>query len=138
MKRPNLIVSILHLLGIVTLRFRIIPRVFATWLMAVNLACVFFLGHIEGIVALAAAGTAVIGMAIMYQRIQFTRLLGIFHVLWVPMILWLVSRWDTIAQDQALATWVGLMIATNIVSLIVDTVDVSRYMRGEKKPSYAW
>ena len=105
MKRPNIIISTLHLLGIVTLRFKPVPRIWATWLMTINLACVAFLSHIEGQVALAAAGAAVLAMAAIYQRQRFTRLLGICHIIWVPMIAWLVSRWDSIQTDPMLATY---------------------------------
>ncbi len=138
MTRPNLIVSILHLLGIVTLRFKPVPRIWATWLMAVNLAAVAFLGRIEGQVAFTVAGVAVLAMALIYQRNRFTRVLGICHILWVPMIAWLVWRWDRIQTDPTLATWITLMIASNVVALVIDVTDVTRFLKGERKPFYAW
>ena len=138
MKRPNFFISILHVMGIVILRFRAIPRVWAIWLMTVNLACVAFITHIEGQVALAAAGVATLCMAAVYQRFGFTRILGVFHAAWIPMLAWLATRWDIIQQDQALATWVVLVIVTNTISLVVDATDVTRFLKGERKPSYTW
>lgn len=138
MKRPNFFVSVLHVLGIVALRFRMIPRVWAIWLMAVNLACVFFITHIEAQVALAVAGIASLLMAAVYQRYGFIRILGVFHAAWVPMLAWFASRWEIIQQDQALATWIALLMVTNTISLVVDAWDVRRFVKGERAPSYAW
>ena len=138
MKRPNFFISILHVMGIVVLRFRTIPRVWAIWLMTVNLACVAFITHIEAQVALAVAGVATLLMAAVYQRFGFTRVLGVFHAAWIPMLVWFATRWDTIQQDPALATWVALVMATNAISLVIDTTDVTRFLKGERAPSYTW
>lgn len=138
MEKPNIVVSILHLLGVVVLRFRPIPRVWAIWLMTVNLASVAFLDRLEGQVVFAAAGLSVVGMALIYRQQRFTRLLGICHVLFVPMLAWLALRADTIQTDPALALWVSVLAVTNVVSLVVDTTDVTRFLRGERQPHYAW
>ena len=138
MTRPNFFISILHVFGIVVLRFRMLPRVWAIWLMTINLACVAFITHVEAQVALAVAGGASLMMAAVYQRFGFTRILGIFHAAWIPMLAWYALRWDTIQQDQALATWVALVMVTNAISLIVDATDVARVLKGERAPSYAW
>ena len=115
-----------------------LPRVWAIWLMTINLACVAFITHVEAQVALAVAGGASLMMAAVYQRFGFTRILGIFHAAWIPMLAWYALRWDTIQQDQALATWVALVMVTNAISLIVDATDVARFLKGERAPSYAW
>jgi hypothetical protein len=132
------LISILEIFGVVFLRFRLIPRLWCVWLVAVNLACLFFIAHIEAQVVLAVTLAAVLAQTVLYGRIGFTRVLGTTHVLWLPMFAWMATRIDTICTDPALARWLLLLLATNMVSLMVDTVDAIRFARGEREPHYRW
>ncbi len=131
-------IRMLELFGVVFLRFRPIPRLWCVWLVGVNLACLYFITHIEAQVVLAVTAIAVVGQTVIYQRIGFTRILGSTHVLWVPMFAWMATRIDTIMGDPALAAWLILLFATNMVSIVVDTIDAVRFMRGERSPHYRW
>jgi hypothetical protein len=130
--------GILKLFGVIFLRFRPIPRLWCVWLVAVNLACLYFITHIEAQVVLIVTTIAVAAQSLIYQRIGFTRILGSTHILWVPMFAWMATRIDTIAADPALADWLVLLFATNLVSLVVDTIDSVRFLRGERAPYYRW
>lgn len=130
--------SVLELFGIVYLRFHIVPRLWCVWLVAVNAACLYFITQIEGQVVLAVTGLAVVLQTLIYQRKGFIRALGSVHILWLPMFAWMATRMDTIAQDVDLATWLTLLLATNAVSFIIDSVDFIRYIRGEQAPHYRW
>lgn len=134
----NFIVSVLKVFGIVFLRFRAVPRVWCLWLVGVNLACLYFIGHIEAQVVLATTLVAVVMQAMIYQNTGFTRLLGIGHILWVPMFAWLTTRMDTIAAHPDLQLWLVLLAVTNAVSFLVDSSDVLRFARGERAPHYSW
>lgn len=130
--------NLLELFGIVYLRFHIVPRVWCVWLVAVNAACLYFITDIEGQVVLAVTGLAVVLQTLVYQRKGFIRVLGAVHIMWIPMFAWMATRIDTIAQDTGLAAWLVLLLVTNMVSFIIDTVDFTRYVRGERAPHYRW
>ena len=130
--------NVLELFGIIYLRFRPVPRVWCVWLVAVNAACLYFITEIEGQVVLAVTGPAVVIQSMIYQRKGFVRILGSVHVMWIPMFAWMATRFDTIAQDPQLSAWIMLLLATNLVSFIVDIVDMARYLRGERAPYYSW
>jgi hypothetical protein len=130
--------SMLELCGVVFLRFRPIPRLWCVWLVGVNAKCLYFITHIEAQVVLAVSGIAVTGLTLIYQRIGFTRVLGSIHVLWVPMFAWMATRIDAIMSEPALANWLVLLFATNMISLVVDTIDTVRFLRGDRAPHYRW
>ena len=132
------LIRMLELFGVVFLRFRTVPRVWCVWLVGVNLACLYFITHIEAQIVLAATAIAVVAQTLIYQRIGFTRILGSTHALWIPMFIWMATRIDTIMGDPALANWLVLLFATNMVSLVVDTIDAVRFLRGERTPHYRW
>lgn len=129
----------LELGGIVFLRFEPLPRMWAAWLVAVNGAAVAFIGHVEAQVALVAVNIAVFAQTLIYQRYRFIRPLGATHVLWAPMLVWFWGRLDHVpAGEVAFRTWMEVLILTNAISLVIDTIDVFRYLRGEREPYYEW
>lgn len=132
------LIHMLELFGVVYLRFRPVPRLWCVWLVGVNAACLLFITHIEAQVVLAVTGVAVAVQTLIYQRIGFTRILGTTHILWVPMFAWMATRLDSIATDPGLAHWLLLLLATNLVSMVVDTIDAVRFLRGERAPHYYW
>lgn len=134
----SFLIRMLELFGVVFLRFRAVPRLWCVWLVGVNLACLCFITRIEAQVVLAVTATAVISQTLIYQRIGFTRILGSTHVLWVPMFIWMATRIDKITSEPALANWLILLLATNLISMVVDTIDAIRFLHGERAPHYRW
>lgn len=132
------LIHMLEIFGVVFLRFRPVPRLWCVWLVGVNVACLLFITHIEAQVVLAMTAIAVAGQTLIYQRIGFTRILGMTHILWIPMFAWMAMRIDTIMEEPSLAIWLVLLFATNLVSYVVDTVDAFRFLRGERAPHYRW
>ncbi len=132
------LIRMLELFGVVFLRFRPVPRIWCVWLVGVNIACLYFITHIEAQVVLAVTAIAVVAQTLIYQRIGFSRILGSTHVFWIPMFVWMGTRIDTIMGDPALANWLLLLFGTNVVSLVVDTIDAVRFLRGERTPHYHW
>jgi hypothetical protein len=131
--------SLVELFGIVLVRFRPVQRIWGAWLVAVNAACLLFIQHIEAQVTLGAVGVAVIAQALIYQRKGFIRLLGVTHVLWVPMLTWIALRLDTLPKGEAaFHVWLITLIATNAVSLAIDAWDATRFVLGERRPHYVW
>ncbi len=137
--RIGLLRSVFELLGIVLVRFRPVQRIWGAWLIAVNAACLLFITHVEAQVALGAVGVAVLVQALIYQRSRFIRLLGVTHILWVPMLVWMALHVDTLpAGETAFYAWVVTLIATNAISLAIDAWDATRFVRGERQPHYVW
>ena len=136
--RIGVLRSILELFGIVLVRFRPVQRIWGAWLVAANAAGLLFVQHIEAQVALAAVGLAVLAQALIYQRKRFIRLLGTAHLLWIPMLIWMVLRLDSIPSEGAFHAWLITLIATNAASLIIDAWDATRFVLGERRPYYAW
>ncbi len=130
--------NILEIFGIVFLRFHPVPRLWCVWLVAVNVACLMFISHIEAQAVFAVTLLSVVIQSLIYQRTGFTRILGIGHFSWIPMFIWIASRSETIAANNALASWLVILFLTNLVSLLIDTVDVARYVNGERRPHYYW
>jgi len=134
--KPSFVRSILELLGVVFFRFRPVPRVWASWLVAVNGASLAFISTVEAQVVLVVTVVVVLLQSLAYQRTGFTRILGITHYGWIPMFAWLGMRLDHILLNHPLAMWLAILLATNTVSLVIDTVDVARFLRGERRPHY--
>jgi hypothetical protein len=132
------LIQMLKLFGVVFLRFRLVPRLWCVWLVGVNVACLWFIMHIEAQVVLAVTAIAVGSQTLIYQRIGFTRILGSTHILWVPMFAWMATRIDAIVADPVLANWLVLLFVTNMVSLVVDAIDAVRFLCGERAPYYRW
>ena len=90
----DFVTSVLKIFGIVFFRFRPVPRIWNVWLVGVNLMCFVYISHIEAQVVLGTTLVSVVLQAFIYQRIGFTRILGIGHALWIPMFAWMATRMD--------------------------------------------
>ncbi len=134
----DFVTDVLKIFGIVFLRFRPIPRIWNVWLVGVNLLCLYFIGHIEAQVVLGTTLIAVLVQGVIYGQIGFTRVLGIAHLLWLPMVTWMAMRADIIALHSNLETWIIILAITNAVSFAVDMTDVTRFIKGERAPHYRW
>ena len=131
--------SVFELLGVVFMRFRPIQRIWGAWLVAVNAAALLFIANIEAQVTLGAVGVALLAQALIYQRKRFIRVLGMTHVIWVPMLAWIALRLDTLPEGETtFHLWLITLIATNAVSLVIDTWDATRFVLGERQPYYSW
>jgi hypothetical protein len=131
--------AVFELFGIVLVRFRPMQRIWGAWLVAINAASLLFIQHVEAQVTLGAVGVAVLAQALIYQRKHFIRLLGVTHVLWVPMLTWMALRLDALPKEEAaFHAWLIMLVATNAVSLAIDAWDATRFILGERRPYYVW
>jgi hypothetical protein len=108
-------------------------RLWLMLLMAVNLVVpVIYVQRSEARIVLLTFLASFLLMVLITRTSGFTRLLGLGHVLWVPLVLFLLSRLDLIAVGDAYGVWIGSVIALNSISLVLDSVDVLRFARGER------
>ena len=127
-----------ELLWIVLFRFAPLPRIWAVALIAVNAASLFFIDTIYGQINLAAVLAAIAVMAVIHARMGFVRLLGVGHVFWIPMIVWFVANMPDRTADPVLHQWVVTLLIFNSICLVVDAVDLVRFIAGERTPHYVW
>ena len=71
-------------------------------------------------------------MTLITARTGFSRLLGLGHILWMPLLLWLWTRLPQIPADDFFGVWIRSLMVVNAVSLVIDAVDLARYISGNR------
>ena len=112
------------------------PLQWRLWLLVlVSLNAVvplFFLGRLEAQLVLGAFFTSMVLFSVLTARFGFTRLLGLGHLAWIPLLIFLSTRLDVVPGDEFFGIWMRALIALNGISLVIDTVDVIRYIAGAR------
>ena len=117
----------------------LMPKPWVAWvgfLLIVNMLCpLFFIDTLEAQIALGAMmGGAAIQMVI-FKAKGFVRLLGIGHILWIPMVIWLAIGFEPEHLANPFSLWIASTILLNSISLMIDGVDIARYIQGERTPT---
>jgi hypothetical protein len=103
-------------------------------LVAANaVAPLFFLQRVEAQAVLAAMMIGATLMSLLTARFGFSRILGLGHILWIPLVGWLAFRLGQIPADEAYGMWIRGLMLLNTVSLVIDTADVVRFAAGDRK-----
>ncbi len=112
------------------------PLHWQLWLMllvAANVvASLFFLHRLEAQVVLGTILASMALMTLLTARFGFTRILGLGHILWVPMLAFLFTRLGDIPASDAFGIWIRTLFVLNGMSLVIDAADVFRYIAGER------
>jgi hypothetical protein len=115
------------------------PRQWVVWvglLMALNMLFpLFFLTALEAKVVLATMMASAGLMLFIFAKKGFVRLLGLGHILWIPLIVWLLTRVDFMTADTGFEQWLLAVIVLNGLSLVIDLLDVVRYCEGDRQPT---
>ncbi len=94
-----------------------IPMPWRVWLgllVAVNVAGpIYFFESLEAKVVLAAFLASVALMTAIFASKGFVRLLGIGHIVWVPMVPWLWTRLDQVGPGDPLGYWIIAVMIMN-------------------------
>ncbi len=115
------------------LKLPILVRVWLMLLMSVNLlAPIIYIQRSEARIVLLTFLASFLVMVLITGASGFTRLLGLGHVLWVPLLFFLFSRLDSIPVGGSYSAWIRSVIALNSISLVLDLVDVVKFARGER------
>ena len=128
--------SLLEIAGVVLLRFPFHLRVWALLVAGVNLASLGFLDVVEGQAVMLGLLVALVIMAVVHKRLGFVRLLGLGHVAWSVMLPWLFMRLALSESSPPLYAWLVTLVTVNSMCLIVDAVDVTRFLAGDQQPHY--
>ncbi len=115
-----------------------LPKPWLAWVMllvTVNMIVpLFYLGTLEGKVVLATMLFGATAQMVIFSAKGFVRLLGVGHILWIPMAYWLWTRLDAAPAGSLFRYWLlGTTVLVSL-SLLIDVADVIRYLRGEREP----
>jgi len=84
---------------------------------------------------LAAMAAVAVSMVALTQFQGFTRLLGLGHIWWAPLIWYLVDRGglsDPGLNREWFVLWRDAVVAANALSLVIDAGDVGRFLVGDR------
>ena len=70
-------------------------------------------------------------------RFGFTRILGLGHIFWIPLVIYLISRIGSYPATEVYGLWMRSVIILNSISLVIDITDVVRYIRGDRTETVA-
>ena len=113
-------------------------RLWLALLITANLIVpLFFIGRLEAQVVIGALLGSMILMTILTGLTGFTRLLGLGHIFWIPLLYFLWTRLDQIPADSAFGVWIRVLMTLNAVSLVIDAVDVTRYIASDREETVA-
>ena len=114
-------------------------KLWLAWMMSINAAAaIAFSKHREAKLILAAFIGGGIIMSAIASSLGFVRLLGLGHVLWIPLMPYLVTRVRAGNAQGPYLFFLKAVLVTNCLSLILDFADVTRYLLGERAPYIVW
>ncbi len=112
------------------------PNHVQLWLMLLlffNLVVpLFYLHRVEAQVVLGALLSSVVIMTVLTGLSGFTRLIGLGHIFWVPLLYFLWTRLGQTPADEMFGVWIRILIGVNAISLVIDGIDVLRYIAGDR------
>ncbi len=107
-------------------------KVWLLALIAANLIVpLFFISTREAQVVILTMLASMMLMTALTAWAGFTRLLGLGHILWIPLLVYLWPSLQGHPFDTGMGLWLRVLMVLNTISLGIDTVDVVRYLRGE-------
>ena len=108
-------------------------KVWLLGLIAANMVVpMFFISTREAQVVILAMLASVMLMTALTAQSGFTRLLGLGHILWIPLLVYLWRSLPDHPFDTGMGLWLRVLMVLNTISLGIDTVDVVRYLRGDR------
>ena len=113
------------------------PFYWQPWLLLLVTANVaiplFFVGRFEAQMVLGAMVVNIILMTLLTGLTGFSRLVGLGHYPWFPLLFFLWTRLDRIPADDFFGIWIRVLMVLNALSLVLDTVDAARYVAGDRE-----
>ncbi len=113
-----------------------LPHHLQAWvllLISVNLVTpFFFLGHVEAQAVLVAGALGMVLMTALTARFGFSRIIGLGHIAWVPLLGFLSIQLPDVPATDAFGLWLRAVIVLDATSLVIDAVDVVRFALGDR------
>ena len=93
-------------------------RLYLLLLVTANMVIpLFLLGRLEAQVVLATFLVSIVLMLMLTATSGFTRLLGVGHVFWIPLLWFLWTRLGETPSDTFFGLWLRVLITLNALSL---------------------
>ena len=113
-------------------------RLWLMLLITANLIVpLFFISQVEAQVVVGVVLASIILTTVLTALSGFTRLLGLGHILWIPLLYFLWARLGQNPADSSFGIWIRVLMTLNGASLVIDTVDVIRYIAGDREETVA-
>ncbi|MFQ5991916.1 MAG: hypothetical protein ACE5NA_05710, partial [Nitrospiraceae bacterium] len=113
------------------------PWPWQVWLLVLVtanfVAPLLWLDRPEAQFTLAAAIGGLVLMTMLTGLTGFTRLVGLGHLPWIPLLIYLWTRLDQAPAEDPFGMWIRSVIVLNAVSLLIDAVDVGRFIAGDRQ-----
>jgi len=109
-------------------------QIWINWMMLVNSISVFFLlkhkdARIILVVWLLNAGCMMASAEVW----GYVRLLGLSHIVWwTPLMAYLIMNRKKYDLKTWFGRWIWIVIVTDCLSLVIDYIDVIRYIAGDR------
>ena len=108
-------------------------RLWIMLLVTVNLVVpLFFLGRLEAQLVIGALLLSMTLMTILTHFAGFTRILGLGHMPWILLLLFLWSQFSQHPPNDLFGVWLRILFGLNAISLLIDATDVVRYLAGDR------
>ena len=111
------------------------------WLMVLVTANLIvplvYIHRLEAQVVIGTMMASMILMTALTARFGFTRILGLGHILWVPLLGFLATRLSVVPVGDPYGIWFRTVMALNAISLVIDLIDVYRYLGGDRAETVA-
>lgn len=92
----------------------------------------FFLPQIEAVASLAAMFFSMGLMTLLTHWTGFSRLLGLGHVAWIPLVIFLWTQLASAPATDLFGLWIRAVIVLDVASLLIDAGDVARWLAGDR------
>lgn len=98
---------------------------------AINImGAMVFIKSREGQFTMLAMISNMVLMMALHSQFGMVRLLGLGHIFWVPLLIYLGTTLSK-QTDSLKRRWMVLLICINSASLVIDVIDVIRYLSGD-------
>lgn len=105
-------------------------QIWVNWMVFINLfGIVFIWSRVEPRWVVAAFLCSAIFMNFLFSLHGYQKILGASHIIfWTPLLVYLFLRRYEIGRYGASAVYLGVVFATDFISLIIDFSDVARFV----------
>jgi len=112
------------------------PVPWRLWLLVLvglnALAPMFFLPRVEAVATLGAMVLSMGLMTLLTHWSGFSRLLGLGHIAWIPLLIFLWMQLGSAPASDPFGLWIRAVIVLDAVSLVIDASDVVRWLTGDR------
>jgi len=109
-------------------------RLWMVLLVVLNLVVpLFFFDRLEAQVVLVTMAISMFLMIGLTAVSGFSRLVGLGHIAWIPLVVFLGIRFSEIPASDFYGMWLRALLVANSVSLVIDFVDFMRYVTGDRR-----